>query len=130
MSVEREILALEEEVFAAIREKDTAALGRILTEDFVLRMPNSEEVGRGAFLAGVQAIPVEILAVWSDDMKVKVYGETAVLTGVQRARTRGAEGNEEQSAQAFVDVFVRQEGKWRMALAYSVELPAEEASAG
>jgi ketosteroid isomerase-like protein len=68
---------------------------------------------------------MEIRAVRGEDLKVNVYGETAILTGVQLAEVRTPEGNLEESAVAFTDVFVSREGQWLMVLAYGVELPSE-----
>ena len=60
---------------------------------------------------------------------MNLFGETAVLTGVQHAEARPPEGEPEKSAVAFTDVFVRREGRWLMVLAYGVELPSEEPDA-
>jgi hypothetical protein len=55
---------------------------------------------------------------------VNVYGNIAVVTGLQIAKTAGDEGEEEKSAVAFTDVFVKQKGKWMLSLAHAVDLPA------
>jgi len=44
------------------------------------------------------------------ELNVNVYGETAVLTGVQYAEARPLEGQPEESVVAFTDIFVRREG--------------------
>lgn len=121
------ILALERDTFAAIQKKDARALRAILADDFVFRAPGTPDAGREEFLRGIEAIPAEILEVWSDDLKVSLYGDIAVLTGVQKARTRGANGAEELSAQAFTDIFARHKGRWVMVLAYSAEIPVPQA---
>ncbi len=110
----------------AIREKDVGALEGLLVEDFVYRTPDGEQ-GRAEFLKGVASVPGRILSVEGAGQRVKVYGETAVLTGVQRARVRTDDGAEHESAVAFTDVFVKRRGRWRLALAHGVELPAPQA---
>ncbi|HEX8559366.1 MAG TPA: nuclear transport factor 2 family protein [Pyrinomonadaceae bacterium] len=117
------VLRLERETMEAIRTKDARALGRVLADDFVYRAPGSE-IGRADFLKGVASLPGRILSVEGEDLRVSVYGETAVLTGVQRSRVRTDDGAEHSSVVAFTDVFVRRGGRWRLALAYGVELPA------
>jgi hypothetical protein len=47
-----------------------------------------------------------------------------VITGLQIAKTAGGEGEEETSAVAFTDVFVKQNAKWMLSLAHAVDLPA------
>ena len=54
-------------------------------------------------------------------MSVNVYGNIAVVTGLQIAKTAGGEG-EEESAVAFTDIFVKLKGKWMLSLAHAVDL--------
>ena len=122
------ILRLEREIMSHIRAKDAEALGRILTDDFVYRTPEAE-TSREDFLKNITSIPGRILSVEGTNQRVSVYGETAVLTGVQRAHVRADDGTEQEGLNAFTDVFVRQNGRWRLALAYGVELPAPPAGA-
>ena len=117
------VLRVERETMAAIRGKDVAALGRILADDFVYRTPGGADAGRAEFLSNIASIPFELLAVWGEGLHVFVNGETAVLTGVQRAQYRTADGAEGTSSVAFTDVLVRRGGRWLMALAHGVELP-------
>ena len=117
------VLRLEREIMNHIRAKDARALGRLLTPDFVYRTPGAA-VSRADFLKGIASVPGLITSVEGEGLRVSVYGETAILTGVQRARVRADDGTEQEGLNAFTDVFVRQNGRWRLALAYGVELPA------
>lgn len=122
------ILRLERETMDAIRAKDAGALGRILSQDFVYRTQDAE-VSRADFLKNIASLPGRILSVEGRNLRVSVYGETAVLTGVQHAVLRTDEGVEHPSTVAFTDIFVKRRGRWRLALAYGVELPAPPAGA-
>jgi len=113
---------------AAIKGKDTAALEPMLADEFVYRTHFGVEADKAAFLESITSFPVEIISLRGEELKVNVYGETAVLTGVQVAEARPPEGEAEESAVAFTDVFVRREGRWLMVLAYGVELPSESDS--
>ena len=118
-----QILQLERQMMAAIKNKDTAAIERLLAPDFIYRTPGAQDAGRADFLRIAQSIPVKIVDVWGDDLKVTLYGDVAVLTGIQKARTLDDKGQELLSAGAFVDVFRRRDGRWLMVLAHTVELP-------
>lgn len=120
------ILRLEREIMNYIRAKDTRALERLLTADFVYRTPGAE-VSRADFLKGVAGVPGRITSVEGEGLRVSGYGETAILTGVQRARVRADDGSEQEGVSAFTDVFVRRNGRWRLALAYGIELPVPAA---
>ena len=117
------ILQVEDEIFTAVRNQDTGALERILTDDFVYRSPGSQEVAKEDFLKLSASFPYKIVSIWGEEMKVNVFGNTAVLTGLQFAKTQTGEGKEETSAVMFTDVFVKQKGKWMLSLAHAVDLP-------
>jgi ketosteroid isomerase-like protein len=116
------ILQLEEEIFSAVKSRDASVLERVLTEDFVYRNPG-QEVARDDFLKLCATFPYEIISIRGEELKVNVYGDLAVVTGLQIAETAGGEGQREKSVVAFTDVFVNQEGKWMLSLAHAVDLP-------
>ncbi|HEY0081137.1 MAG TPA: nuclear transport factor 2 family protein [Pyrinomonadaceae bacterium] len=128
-SVEGEILEIEREVMSAIERQDEAALGRLVAEDFVFRDAAGASLAKRDFLRLATSLPVKILSVWGEQLEVRVYGETAVLTGRQRALVENADGQQEDGGtQIFTDVFVRREGRWLLALAHTVELPQTDAA--
>ena len=118
---QQELVLLEEEIFTAIKNRDTDALERVLTDDFVYRSPG-RQVARDDFLKLCAAFPYEIISIRGEDLSVNVYGDIAVITGLQIAKTAGGEGEEEESAVAFTDVFAKQKGKWMLSLAHAVDL--------
>lgn len=122
-----EVLAIEGEIMAAIQRKDAAALEPMLASDFCYRTHFGAETDKAGFLQSVTSTPFEILSLHGEELNVNIYGDTAVLTGVQIAEARPPEGEKEESVVAFTDVFVRRDGRWLMVLAYGVELPSEEA---
>jgi ketosteroid isomerase-like protein len=123
--IEAAVLQIESDIMAAIKNKDAAALGPMLAEEFIYRTHFGAEADKAAFLESITQFPVEILSLRGEELRVNVFGETAVLTGVQVAEARPPEGETEESAVAFTDVFVRRDGRWLMVLAYGVELPSE-----
>ncbi|MBO0722512.1 MAG: nuclear transport factor 2 family protein [Blastocatellia bacterium] len=122
--IEKEIFDLENEIFAAIKCKDPNKLDEILSEDFVYRNPLEGEHSKADFLAAIRSLPVKILSVWSEDLKITIIREVVVASGTQKAKTRTEEGDEKLSTTAFVDIFFRQQEKWKLARAYGVALPS------
>lgn len=120
---EQEIYEIERKIFGAIRAQDDETLATIVADDFVFRGPGQPEIGKSDFLQTIRSFPIDILDIWSDDMKVNFFGDIALLTGVQNARTRDTDGKEQLSAGAFSDVFAKRNGRWLLVLAYNVELP-------
>lgn len=120
-STEQTILAIEQDIYDAICHKDAERFGGHLAEDFVYRKADGSETLREEFLRNIAALPVDILSVRGEHEKVSVYGDVAVLTGVQHAayRQQDAEG---VSSSAFADVFVRRDGRWLLVLGYEMSL--------
>ena len=125
--VTEKILQIERDIMAAINNKDAATLEPMLADDFIYRTHFGAEADKAEFLKSIASFPVKIISIRGEELKVNVYGETAVLTGVQHAQARPLEGEPEESVVAFTDVFVRRDGRWLMVLAYGVELPSEPA---
>lgn len=116
------VLRLEQEIMDAVRDRNVKALESLMGDDFVYHTPDAE-IGRAGFLTGIKAIPGRILSVEGAGLRVKVYGQTAVLTGVQRSVVRTDDGKEHESRVAFTDVFFKRRGRWQLALAHGVDLP-------
>ena len=120
---EVEIRAAEERIFAAIRSKDAAALADELTGDFVHSSPGGlPDQAREAFLRAIRETPFEIVSLGGEDLRVRVLGDGVVLSGIQVAQVRLADGTLAAGRSAFVDLFVRSGGRWRLRHAVSVEL--------
>ena len=120
---EAAIILITHEVFDAIRNKNAAALGRHLAAEFVYRTPTENDLPRKEFLQSLAALPYKIRDVRGGNLKVSVYGDVAVLTGVQFAKFEAEGGKEETSATAFTDVFRRRGGRWLLTLAHGVDIP-------
>jgi ketosteroid isomerase-like protein len=117
------ILAAETRIFASIRARDVAALGAELAADFVHSSLGQPDQGRDAFLQAIRDMPYGIQEIGGEDLRVRVIGEVALLSGVQCARVELPDGSEVTAATAFVDLFTRRNGGWLLRHAVSVELP-------
>lgn len=120
---QKAILRIEGEFFEAIKSKDTKTLGRLIADDFAYRSPRQPDSGKDDFLKAISSMPIKIVALWGEEMKINVYGEIAVLTGLQMAKTLNDDGKEETSAVMFTDVFQKRRGRWVLTLAYATDLP-------
>ncbi|HVK77949.1 MAG TPA: nuclear transport factor 2 family protein [Kofleriaceae bacterium] len=120
---EAQLHAIEQRMFDAIRARDADGLRELLHDDFVLRIPGHPDADREALIAGVLAIPGEILSVDGEGVTARVVDGVGVLTGTQRARVALPDGTVATSTNVFTDVAVWTERGWRLVLAHSVELP-------
>ncbi len=128
-NVEAELLAAARAVFDAIARRDRAALEALTDEAFILRVPGAPDVDRGGFIAGIAAIPGEILSVEAEHVAARRLGPAAgVVTGYQLARVR-LDGTKIVDRAPFADVFTRHESGWRMIFAFGV-VPVDAPPAG
>lgn len=116
------VIQVERNIFAALKQKDTKALGLLLDEKFVFRTPGIPDATRDSFLKMAAQTDGEILSIGSDDMKVNIYGDhVAILTGIQDSKVQ-LHGRHLAVRQIFTDVFRYRSGHWLCVLAYSAEL--------
>ena len=123
-----ELLALERTVMKAIAAKDRDALRPILADRFVLRMPGAPDAGKEQFLEAIGATPGEIEAIRGEETHAALFGDIGIVTGLQIATVRlAADARVVTSRGAFTDVFERRGAGWQLVLAFSVELPSDDA---
>jgi hypothetical protein len=117
------LLALSESVLQAIARHDTATLAACLSRRFVLLAPSGRQ-DRATFLAGVGGATFEARSFGFDWIDVQIVDGAAVVAGVQRVNLV-VDGKEVTSRAAFTDLFVIEDGGWRLAVAHSTDLTAE-----
>ena len=116
-SAEQSVRSLEEQWLA--NESNPAVLESILADDFVHVLPvgfisKQEQLG---FVRSHPQPAGEIRRF--EELKVRVYGDTAIATGIVEAR----EGQGAQPRRTmFTDVFVRRNGKWQAVNAQELPL--------
>ena len=125
-SAEQQLLQLEKDWCTASLKKDAALLGRILADDY------SGVTSRGFAETKTQALDSlkdknsTVTTCVDDDMKVRVYGDTAVVTGLAtRAGTyQGTPFSNRRSL--WTDVFVRRGGQWQVVASQSTLVPSPQ----
>jgi ketosteroid isomerase-like protein len=122
--IEKEIVQARNEYFTAIENRDAKKLGDILADDFVFRRnPFGGERSKEEFLIGNNSTSSKILSDGLDNVRVSVFGEMAVMIGVQKIKVENAEGGEESHSVAITNIFVKRDGKWLLILEHFVDLP-------
>ncbi len=109
---EREILALDREWADAMVRGDRAALERIFSDDLIVTSGDGTlRDKRGEMGDGGPEIKTYFFH--TDDLRVRVYGRAAVLTG--RAKWRiNIQGRDVDHERRYTCVYARERGRWRM----------------
>lgn len=120
--VERELLALETAWDDAVAAKDRAKLEEILAEDFIMINANGSVSTRSEMLDWVMAPGVKVEPFQTEDVRVRIYGNTALLSGWFSLRGT-SNGEPFEATSRYTDVYVRSGGKWRAVLGQATRLP-------
>ena len=109
---EREVLALDREWADAMVRGDRAALERIFSDDLIVTSGDGTlrdkkgEMGDGG--PGIKTYFFN-----TDDLRVRVYGKAAVVTGHAKWRIN-YRGRDIDNERRYTCVYARERGRWRM----------------
>jgi ketosteroid isomerase-like protein len=109
---EAALRALEEKWDTANLKGDTVALGAIFADTFISTNNEGKVRTKAEVLAQVKSGEVKYQASRSDDMKVLVYGDAAVVNGRWKGKSV-EKGKTVDTNERFTDTYVRQNGQWR-----------------
>ena len=119
----RELLALETAWDDAVAAKDTTALARIIADGFVMIGANGAVSDKRQLIEAIANPELRIEPFRTEDVRVRLYGNVAVLTG--RYSQRGSwKGQAYETAARYTDVYVRSGGRWRAVSAQATRIPA------
>jgi ketosteroid isomerase-like protein len=120
--VEEELLKIENEFADAIVKNDLEGIGRLVADDWIIIEPDGGIVDRTRFLQVIKSGALMHEMMESEDFRVRVYGDTAVVTAV--TRTKGTFMGQEFSAQErATDVFVKRDERWQCVLTQLTRFP-------
>jgi ketosteroid isomerase-like protein len=121
IDMEEELLKLEEAFAEAIVTNDVQGIRNLVADDWIIIDPNGEIVDRARFLGVIQSGALTHDMMESEDFRVRIYGDSAVVNAV--TRTKGKFMDEEFTAQErATDVFVKREGRWQCVLTHLTRL--------
>ena len=112
-SVEQAILQLENQRREALLQADPAYFERVLAEDYSGTGNNGAVTNKAQSVANTRSGNPKFESISYDDVTVRVYGNTAIVTG--RATVKGRDRDQDISGQSqFTRVYVKQPGGWRL----------------
>lgn len=115
MSIEEELLKLEKEFAEAIVKNDPEAIERFVADDWIIIDPDGRLIDKERFLEVIQSGELTHEMMDSSDSRVRIYGDSAVLTAL--TRTKGTfRGQEFSTQERATDVFVKRDGRWQCVL--------------
>ena len=111
-SVEEQLKKAEKDRAAAVVKGDLATLEGLTSDDYIFINANGQLSDKAATMNNIKTGNIKITSNEVSDMKVRVYGDTAVVTGKSTAKgTIG--GRELKGPIMFTRVYVKKGGKWQ-----------------
>jgi len=112
-NVEQIIRKLDNERIQAQIHADATALERIYADDFIGVGPSGTVRTKPQVISDFTSGDLRFQSITTDDVRVRVYGNTAVETG--RSTMNGHDkGKEVPHDTRFTRVWVKQHGRWRL----------------
>jgi hypothetical protein len=118
--IEAELMQIERDIGDANIRRDKAYFERIEADEFVFTdsggglTTKAEDVGSLDKPAG----EFKLVSYVVDNMNVRIYGKTSVVTGITTTTSRGKD-REVTGKNRFTDVFVKRDGRWQLVAGHS-----------
>jgi hypothetical protein len=119
---EKAVLDAQDRRFALTAGGDLDELEKMLTEDMNYTHSHSGVDTRAQFLATLRSGKVRYLSIEPEERAVRVYGSTAVVQGVAHLLVKVEERDVDVRLR-FTELYVEQDGAWKMALWHSTRVP-------
>ena len=108
------VLMAQARIDDALLANNPEALAPLLTDDATRTPPNGHLSTRKAWLASMQTGALHYNSVKRTDAEVRIFGNTAIVTGVVEISTTKPTGLQSQRNR-YLRLFVKQRGKWLLA---------------
>ena len=117
-----ELIALENRRFEAMTKQDAQALDEILADDLIYTHSSARVETKTEFISSLTSGRTRYKSVEPDDVKVRQYGDTAVITGHAWIHVN-SNGRDNKFQVRFTDVYAKRDDVWRMVAWQSTKLP-------
>ena len=108
-AISETLQAMEHDWLNAEKNHDAATFEKLVADDWIAITPDGKNQSKAERAAEIKA--AHITSATMGDMKVRVFGDTAVVTGTDDESTMEG-GKKSSDHYAWTDVFVRRNGKW------------------
>jgi len=110
--IEQDLRRMNDEWVAALVNRDTDTLGRIMAADCTFTYP-LEGDGTDQFISDVKSGDLAMEKMTRDNVEVRIFGQTAVLTAVDTAKWI-YKGHVIEGYYRTIHVYSEREGRWQL----------------
>jgi ketosteroid isomerase-like protein len=110
--MEEELLKLENDFARAVTNNDADAIDGFLADDWMIVDPDGGLIDKARFLGVIKSGVLSHESMESEDLRVRLYGNTAVVTGLTTTKGKFM-GQDFTSSERATDIFVKQNERWQ-----------------
>ena len=111
--MQEEISKMEKDFGQAVIKNDAETVGQFLTDDWIIIDPDGGVIDKARFLGVIKSGALTHERMDSDDVRIRVYGDTAIATA--RTRTKGKfMGQDFTTQERATDVLLKKDGRWQI----------------
>ncbi len=118
----QELITLENDWAQAGVKKDIAFLDRILADDFTGTGAEGDVFNKVQELADVKSDAFVATSWVQENVKVRVYGDAAVVTGRSTVKAQ-YKGKDASGQYQWTDTFIKRDGRWQCVATHSSRIP-------
>ena len=111
--VASKILALEKKWNDSYQRSDVAGMNDILAEDFIITVEDGSTFSKQGYIAHSGDPDIKVALSDMTDMKVRLHGNTAIVTGAYHEKGLN-KGKPYEFHDRFTDVWMNLDGKWQV----------------
>ena len=120
-TTEKTIAFLEQQWAEAQRDGNSAAVTPLLTDDFINTDTSGQTYGKGKLLSNLKGGKWEHNQI--GDVKVAVYGDTAIATGTWSGKGIDGDGTKIDRHERWTDTWIKMaNGKWQCVASQQTEV--------
>ena len=111
--VAAKLLALESKWNEAYLKSDIAALNSLLSDDFIITIEDGSTFSKAGYIARCGNPNIQVQLSEMSDLKVRMHGNTAVVTGAYHERGLD-QGKPYEFRDRFTDIWMNLDSRWQV----------------
>lgn len=108
-----QVRALDFKLTEAYKQRQFDLLASLLDDEFVITFENGNVYGKTGYISFSATTTIHVDVAEMTDVKVRMHGNTAILTGIYHERGKDKDGPYNYRDR-FTDVWMKSGGKWRL----------------
>jgi uncharacterized protein (TIGR02246 family) len=114
--IKEEVRKVDDEMFQAVLKGDADTLDRIYADDIAFTYASGQIVSKAQAVADVRSGRNKLFKLDHDDVRVRAFGKTVVVTGRTQSTLACCEAGAKptQVHRRFTDVYEKLDGRWQL----------------